>query len=39
MVKMRGFQVKAGIFDEKIHDLGVNFFFFFFFKGKPVIFD
>ena len=37
MVKMRGFQVKAGIFDEKIHDLGVNFFFFF--KGKPVIFD
>ena len=28
MVKMRGVQVKAGIFDEKIHDLGVNFFFF-----------
>ena len=38
MVKMRGVQVKAGIFDEKIHDLGVNFFFFFF-KGKLVIFD
>ena len=36
MVKMRGFQVKAGIFDEKIHDLGVIFFFF---KGKLVIFD
>ena len=29
MVKMRGVQVKAGIFDEKIHDLGVKFFFFF----------
>ena len=37
MVKMRGFQVKAGIFDEKINVLGVNFFFFF--KGKLVIFD
>ena len=24
MVKMRGVQVKAGIFDEKIHDLGVE---------------
>ena len=24
MVKMRGVQVKAGIFDEKIHDLGVK---------------
>ena len=27
MVKMRGVQVKAGIFDEKIHDLGVKCFF------------
>ena len=24
MVKMRGVQVKAGIFDKKIHDLGVK---------------
>ena len=24
VVKMRGVQVKAGIFDEKIHDLGVK---------------
>ena len=43
MVKMRGFQVKAGIFDEKIHDLGVKCFFFCccccFFKRKLVIFD
>jgi len=29
VVKMRGVQVKAGIFDENIHDLGVNFSFFF----------
>ena len=36
MVKMRGFQVKARIFNEKIHDFGV---YFFFFKGKLVIFD
>ena len=36
MVKMRGFQGKAGIFNEKIHDFGVNFFFF---KRKLVIFD
>ena len=36
MVKMRGFQVKARIFNEKIHDFGVNFFFFFFLF---VIFD
>ena len=27
VVKMRGFQGKAGIFNEKIHDFGVNFFF------------
>ena len=36
VVKMRGFQGKAGIFNEKIHDFGVNFFFF---KRKLVIFD
>ena len=40
MVKMRGVQVKAGIFDEKIHDLGVKCVCLFVcFKRKLVIFD
>ena len=43
MVKMRGFQLKAGILEEKMHDLWVECFFFFFFcenfKRKLVIFD
>ena len=39
MVKMRGVQVKAGIFDEKIHDLGVECVCLFVcFKRKLVIF-
>ena len=40
VVKMRGVQVKAGIFDEKIHDLGVKCVCLFVcFKRKLVIFD
>ena len=43
MVKMRGVQVKAGIFYEKIHDFGVKcvclFVCLFVFKRKLVIFD
>ena len=34
MVKMRGFQVIAGILEEKMHDLWVEWFYSFSFREK-----